>query len=56
MRSPRDVSARKLVTALARLEYEVDHQTGSHIRLTTHRGGEYGLQNYTEVKTVTIKL
>ena len=40
MRLPRDLSGRDLVKALARLGYEVDHQTGSHVRLTTLRGGE----------------
>jgi predicted RNA binding protein YcfA (HicA-like mRNA interferase family) len=38
---PRDVSARELVKALARLGYEVTRQTGSHIRLTTQRGGQH---------------
>jgi predicted RNA binding protein YcfA (HicA-like mRNA interferase family) len=41
VRLPRDLSGRDLAKALARLGYEVDHQTGSHIRLTTHRGGEH---------------
>ena len=41
MRLPRDISGRKLATALARLGYETDHQTGSHIRLSTLRGGEH---------------
>ena len=41
MRLPRDVSAKELAKALSRLGYEVSHQTGSHIRLTTRRGGEH---------------
>ncbi|KAB8316912.1 type II toxin-antitoxin system HicA family toxin [Tolypothrix campylonemoides VB511288] len=41
MKLPRDLSARELVKALARLGYEVSHQTGSHIRLTTLRNGEH---------------
>ena len=41
MKLPRDLSGRELVKALARLEYEVGHQTGSHIRLTTQRNGEH---------------
>lgn len=41
MRLPRDLSGRGLVGALGRLGYDVDHQTGSHIRLTTERGGEH---------------
>ena len=34
MKLPRDLSSDELVKALARLGYVVDHQTGSHIRLT----------------------
>lgn len=41
MKLPRDLSGRELVKALARLGYEVSHQTGSHIRITTLRNGEY---------------
>ena len=41
MKLPRDLSGRELVKALARLRYEVSHQTGSHIRLTTLRNGEH---------------
>ena len=41
MRLPRDLSGRGLVGALGRLGYDVDRQTGSHIRLTTQRGGEH---------------
>lgn len=43
MRLPRDVSGRDLARALTRLGYKVDHQTGSHLRLTTHQGGEHHL-------------
>jgi predicted RNA binding protein YcfA (HicA-like mRNA interferase family) len=32
-----------LAKALCRLGYEISHQTGSHIRLTTQRGGEHHL-------------
>ncbi|HUT10281.1 MAG TPA: type II toxin-antitoxin system HicA family toxin [Thermoguttaceae bacterium] len=41
MRLPRDTSGRDLAGALARLGYAVSHQTGSHIRLSTQRGGEH---------------
>lgn len=43
MKLPRDLSGRKLARALAKVGYEIDHQTGSHIRLTTQRGGEHHL-------------
>jgi predicted RNA binding protein YcfA (HicA-like mRNA interferase family) len=35
MKLPRDLSGQDLVKALKKLGYEVSHQTGSHIRLTT---------------------
>lgn len=41
MKIPRDLSGRELVKVLARLGYEVSHQTGSHIRLTTLSNGEH---------------
>ena len=41
MKLPRDISGRALASALAGLGYEISHQTGSHIRLTTCRGGEH---------------
>ncbi|MDZ8184526.1 MAG: type II toxin-antitoxin system HicA family toxin [Nostoc sp. ChiSLP02] len=41
MKLPRDLSGLELVNALARLGYEVNHQTGSHIRLTTQQNGEH---------------
>ena len=41
MKLPRDLSGADLVKALALLGYEVSHQTGSHIRLTTQRNGEH---------------
>ena len=41
MKLPRDLSGSELVNALARLGYEVTHQKGSHIRLTTQQNGEH---------------
>jgi predicted RNA binding protein YcfA (HicA-like mRNA interferase family) len=41
MRLPRDVSGRDLAKALSRLGYKITRQTGSHIRVTTHRNGEH---------------
>lgn len=40
-RLPRDLDARDLVRALARLKYEPVRQTGSHIRMKTQRNGEH---------------
>ena len=39
MRLPRDLSGRELAAALARLDYRIDRQSGSHVRLVTERGG-----------------
>jgi len=38
---PRDLSGRALASALERLGYRIDRQTGSHIRLVTERGGAH---------------
>jgi predicted RNA binding protein YcfA (HicA-like mRNA interferase family) len=38
---PRDCSGADLVRALRSLGYETRRQTGSHIQLTTARGGEH---------------
>lgn len=43
MKLPRDVSGVDLANALRRLGYDISHQTGSHTRLTTQRGGEHHL-------------
>ena len=41
MRLPRDLSGADLATALARFGYATSRRRGSHIRLTTNRGGEH---------------
>jgi predicted RNA binding protein YcfA (HicA-like mRNA interferase family) len=41
MKLPRDVSGAQLVKALRVLDYEVTRQRGSHMRVTTQRGGEH---------------
>jgi predicted RNA binding protein YcfA (HicA-like mRNA interferase family) len=38
---PRDWSGRDVAHALGRLGYTITRQTGSHVRLTTQRGGEH---------------
>jgi len=43
VRLPRDLSGRELARALERLGYREDHQTGSHLRLTTERGGRHSI-------------
>ena len=39
MRMPRDISGTELASLLRRHGYEVTRQTGSHLRLTSHRMG-----------------
>ena len=41
MRIPRDIDGVQLAQRLSRFGYAITRQTGSHIRLTTMRGGEY---------------
>jgi predicted RNA binding protein YcfA (HicA-like mRNA interferase family) len=41
VRLPRGLSGEDLARALRRLGYEVTRQTGSHLRLTTHRQGTH---------------
>ena len=41
MRLPRDVAGSDLARRLERVGYRVTRQTGSHLRLTTHAGGEH---------------
>jgi predicted RNA binding protein YcfA (HicA-like mRNA interferase family) len=43
VRLPRDLDGRDLAKALRQFGYEISRQTGSHIRLTTHAGGEHHL-------------
>jgi predicted RNA binding protein YcfA (HicA-like mRNA interferase family) len=38
---PRDLSGSELAKLLERFDYNLNHQTGSHIRLTTERNGEH---------------
>lgn len=43
MMLPRDLSASDLVRALSLLGYQIVRRKGSHIRLTTERGGQHHL-------------
>ncbi len=55
MKLPIDLSGEALVTALSKLGYVVDRQTGSHIRLTTKENGEHHLTipNHSPIKIGT---
>ena len=52
MKLPRDCNGSELARALRRLGYEVTRQSGSHIQLTTQRGGEHhvSIPNYRPLK------
>ena len=52
MKLPRDISGRKLAKALQKLGYEMDYQTGSHIRLVTSIEGEHhvSIPNHRSIK------
>ena len=56
MKTPRDVSASELVSALRRLGYSVTRQRGSHIRVTTEREGQNHevVPNHSPIKTGTL--
>lgn len=41
MKLPRDITGQQLAKALETLGYQIDRQTGSHIRLTTYENGEH---------------
>ena len=41
MKLPRDMGGEELAGRLRRHGYEVTRQTGSHMRLTTFKGGEH---------------
>jgi predicted RNA binding protein YcfA (HicA-like mRNA interferase family) len=42
-RLPRDISGATLAKLLERFGYVLTRQKGSHIRLTTHEGGEHSI-------------
>lgn len=56
MKIPRDLSGPDLVKALRGLGYERVRQDGSHIRLTTQRGGQHHLTvpNHSPIKLGTL--
>jgi len=43
MKLPRDLSGKDLAKKLQLLGYEISHQTGSHIRLTSREKGEHNI-------------
>jgi len=56
MKLPRDVSGAQLIKALRSLDYIVDRQKGSHVRVTTQVGGEHHevIPNHNPIRTGTL--
>ncbi|MFA5264675.1 MAG: type II toxin-antitoxin system HicA family toxin [Opitutaceae bacterium] len=56
MKIPRDLSGSDLVKALHSLGYERARQDGSHVRLTTQRGGQHHVTvpNHSPIKLGTL--
>ena len=56
MKIPRDLSGHELAKALRVLGYERVRQDGSHIRLTTERGGQHHvtIPNHNPIKVGTL--
>jgi predicted RNA binding protein YcfA (HicA-like mRNA interferase family) len=53
---PRDLSGSELAKRLERFDYTIDHQTGSHMRLTTECNGEHHITipNHNPLKVGTL--
>jgi predicted RNA binding protein YcfA (HicA-like mRNA interferase family) len=57
LKTPRDVSAERLIHALRPIGYSVTRQTDSHIRLTTSIDGEHHevIPNHNPIKIGTLR-
>ncbi|MBK6728525.1 MAG: type II toxin-antitoxin system HicA family toxin [Xanthomonadales bacterium] len=57
MKLPRDLTGADLAKALHRLDYVVTRQSGSHLRITTLRGGEHHevIPNHSPIKIGTLQ-
>lgn len=56
MKTPRDISGKKIIKALKTFGYEFVRQNGSHIMVTTLQNGEHHLAipNHSPLKTGTL--
>jgi predicted RNA binding protein YcfA (HicA-like mRNA interferase family) len=54
MKLPHDTNATSLIKLLKKYGYEVSHQSGSHIRLTTQQRGEHHIPNHNPIKIGTL--
>jgi predicted RNA binding protein YcfA (HicA-like mRNA interferase family) len=56
MKIPRDLSGSDLIKLLKKHGFEATRQTGSHIRITTNKGGEFHMTipNHSPLKVGTL--
>ncbi len=56
MKLPRDLTGKKLAKLLEILDYRIERQTGSHMRLTTNKNGEHHITipNHSPLKIGTL--
>lgn len=56
MKLPRNITGRQLAKVLEKLDYYIERQTGSHMRLTTTRNGEHHVTvpNHHPIKVGTL--
>ncbi|HEY2583160.1 MAG TPA: type II toxin-antitoxin system HicA family toxin [Mucilaginibacter sp.] len=56
MKIPRSLSAKELIKLLKLYDYEISSQKGSHIKITTQKGGEHHLAipNHDPIKIGTL--
>lgn len=56
MRIPKDISGKDLVKLLRKFGYEITHQRGSHIKITTKNNGEHhiAIPNHDPIKIGTL--
>lgn len=56
MRIPRDISGKELIKLLSVFGYEIIHQKGSHIKVTTKQNGQHhiAVPNHDPIKIGTL--
>lgn len=56
MKLPRDLTGLELAKSLEKFGYFIDHQTGSHLRLSTEENGEHHITvpNHDPIKVGTL--
>ena len=56
MRLPRDISGKELIKLLSIFGYEITHQKGSHIKVTTNQNGQHhiAVPNHDPIKIGTL--